>query len=300
VRRLTAGGLRVRRLAPVIGQGECMSDKRDVELVSIVKPRRHKLTASDVVNQALATDATVELIASGDANSLPQLAADGPASRMDKRLLDLDTIISEVAEMIATTRDHYKCIMFTDLAGSTDYKREMGHTKGYMRNRLFCDICEQAIEHHGGTVVKRLGDGVMSVFEHAIDAVLAALLIKRSIYGGKKKLKKLVGRPLDYRIGITCGYVKELPGKSQDFIGHAMDKGARIESQALPNQVLIDEIVYGLIHTKIRDYSEDILIGSPRNMVLKGVGISTLYEVSPKDMGLESRLAARFLRLFSG
>jgi class 3 adenylate cyclase len=286
-------------LVSVMGQGESMADTGDGEIISFVKPRRRRPAAKEALDQALATDATVELIASGDVNTLPQLAADGPASRMDRMLLDLDSIIAEVAEMIATTRDHYKCIMFTDLAGSTDYKREMGHTKGYMRNRLFCDICEQAIEHYGGTVVKRLGDGVMSVFEHAIDAVLASLLIKRSISGGKKKLKKLVGRPLEYRIGITCGYVKEIPGKSQDFIGHAMDKGSRIEGQARPNQVLIDEIVYGLIHTKIRDYSDDITIGPPRNMVLKGVGISTLYEVSPKDMGLESGLAARFRRLFS-
>jgi len=275
-----------------------MSEPRGGGLISIASKSRRKSSARDIVDQALATEATVELIASGEANSLPRLAAEGPASRMDRMLLDLDAIISEVAEMIATTRDHYKCIMFTDLAGSTEYKREMGHTKGYMRNRVFCDICEQAVEHHGGIVVKRLGDGIMSVFEHAIDAVLAALLVKRSISSGKKKLKKLVG-PLEYRIGITCGYVKEIPGKSQDFIGHAMDKGSRIEGQALPNQVLIDEIVYGLIHTKIRDYSEDILIGPPHNMTLKGVGVSTLYEVSPKDMGLESRLMARFRRLFT-
>jgi len=207
------------------------------------------------------------------------------------------SIIEDVANVIATTPDHYKCIMFTDLVGSTQYKREMGHTKGFMRNRMFCDICEQAIIRNHGTVVKRLGDGVMAVFETAIDAVLAAMLMVDSIENDRKKLKKMVGK-MDCRIGITCGYVKEIPGPSKDYIGHAMDKGARIEGTAKTNQVLIDEIVYGLIHTKIRDYSEDILIGPPRNLTLKGIGVSTLYEVSPKTRGLVGSLGYKMRHLF--
>ncbi len=249
------------------------------------------------IEQALKDDSTLELLASGDLSVLPQLAWSRPARHVNTEPLDLDVIIEEVARMIATTQDHYKCIMFTDLENSTEYKRAMGHTKGYMRNRLFCDICEHAVARYGGQVVKRLGDGVMVVFEHAIDAVLAALLIKRSIHAGRKKLKKLVGS-LNYRIGITCGYVKEIPGEAQDYIGHAMDKGARIQTMARRNQILIDEIVYGLIHTKIRDYSGDILIGRPRNVLLKGVGVSTLYEVAPKELGLESSLKARLKALF--
>jgi len=253
--------------------------------------------ASKEIEKALKDDSTLQLIASGDLSVLPTLAASRPASRVDTEPLNLDIIIEEVARMIATTQDHYKCIMFTDLESSTEYKKNMGHTKGYMRNRLFCDICEHAVRRYHGQVVKRLGDGVMAVFETAIDAVLAALLTKRSISLGRRKLKKLVGS-MDYRIGITCGYVKEIPGEAQDYIGHAMDKGARIQTTALRNQVLIDEIVYGLIHTKIRDYSGDILIGQPKNVTLKGVGVSTLYEVSPKELGLESSLSTRFRHLF--
>ncbi|EAU54429.1 adenylate/guanylate cyclase domain-containing protein [Mariprofundus ferrooxydans] len=232
-----------------------------------------------------------------EATVLPQLAASRPAGRVATNLVDLDKIIGEVSHVIATTKDHYKCIMFTDLESSTEYKRSMGHTKGYMRNRLFCDLCEDAVRQHNGQIVKRLGDGVMVVFEHAIDAVMASMLIKRSIAGHRKKLKKVVGS-LNYRIGITCGYVKEIPGKPKDYIGHAMDKGARIQTHARRNQILIDEIMYGLIHTKIRDYSDDILIGAPKNVTLKGVGVSTLYEVSPKQMGLESGMAARMRNLF--
>jgi len=263
--------------------------KSDVRVVSGHKPAE--------IRQVLKSTSNVELLPSTGPSVLPQLAASRPASRVDIEVLDLDAVIEKVAYVIATTEDHYKCIMFTDLESSTEYKRAMGHTKGYMRNRLFCDICEEAVKRCSGQVVKRLGDGVMVVFAHAIDAVLAALLIKRSIADGRKKLKRLVG-PMNYRIGITCGYVKEIPGEAQDYIGHAMDKGARIQTHARRNQVLIDEIVYGLIHTKIRDYSGDILIGSPKNMTLKGVGVSTLYEVSPKNMGLESSVSTRMRQLF--
>ncbi len=249
------------------------------------------------VKKALENDSTVELITSGDTSILPQLAAARPLNQLDTTPLDLDAIIEDVARVIATTPDHYKCIMFTDLVGSTQYKREMGHTKGFMRNRMFCDICEQAVNRNQGVVVKRLGDGVMAVFETAMDAVLAAMLMVSSLEADRKKLKKIVGR-MDCRIGITCGYVKEIPGPTKDYIGHAMDKGARIEGIAKTNQVLIDEIVYGLIHTKIRDYADDIVIGPPRNLTLKGVGVSTLYEVSPKERGLVGSIGYKLRHLF--
>ena len=269
------------------------SEEKEKPLTSVVDEMK-----SEEVQRALESDSTLELIARGDTSVLPQLAAARPLNQLDATPLDLDAIIEDVAHVIATTPDYYKCIMFTDLVGSTQYKREMGHTKGFMRNRMFCDICEQAVVRNNGTVVKRLGDGVMAVFETAIDSVLAAMLMVSSIDNDRKKLKKIVGK-MDCRIGITCGYVKEIPGATKDYIGHAMDKGARIEGIARTNQVLIDEIVYGLIHTKIRDYSDDIVIGSPRNLTLKGVGVSTLYEVSPRERGLVGSTGYKLRHLFN-
>jgi len=261
-------------------------------------PKDSSAAADDIsVIHKLTEVEHIDLVASSQISLLPQLTASRPAQRANEKPLDLDVIIESVARSIATTQDQYKCIMFTDLAGSTEYKRRMGHTKGFMRNRVFCDICERAVEHFGGTVVKRLGDGIMAVFESAMDSVLTALMIKRSIEAGKRKLKKMIG-PVQYRIGITCGYVKEIAGDVPDYIGHAMDKGARIENVAKNNQVLIDEIVYGLIHTKIRDYSEDIIIGSPHNLTLKGIGVCTLYELAPKEMGLVGSLGYRLRYMF--
>jgi len=251
--------------------------------------KQEKAGAEPVLGVIVEDEASIEMLASGDIVQLPQLSSSRPPQQIDREPLDMDAIIEGVARKIATTHDHYKCIMFTDLVGSAEYKRRLGHTKGYMRNRVFCDTCERAVERLQGTVVKRLGDGVMAVFEPAMDAVLAAMLIKRSIERERKKLRKIIG-PVQYRIGITCGYVKEIPGKADDYIGHAMDKGSRIEGIARSNQILIDEIVYGLIHTKIRDYSDDILIGRPHNVTLKGIGVSTLYEISPKECGLVNSL----------
>jgi len=280
-------------MAKVLEKKE-LSDKDQSKLEALKDAQPLNTT----MQQALEDDVSVQLMAHGDISLLPQLAAARPASRIDATALDLDAIVEGVAKVISTTKDHYKCIMFTDLVGSTEYKKRMGHTKGYMRNRIFCDISEQAVARYDGVVVKRLGDGVMAVFEHAIDAVLAAMLMKSSINKDRKKLKKMVGA-IDYRIGITCGYVKEIPGgPTIDYIGHAMDKGARIQSTAKINQILIDEIVYGLIHTRIRDYSDDIIVGSPQNLTLKGVGVSTLYEVAPKDAGLVSSWGNRLKKIW--
>jgi class 3 adenylate cyclase len=270
-----------------------MAKHNKQRVVKEIQPRK-----INEIQQALEHDATIEMIANGETAILPTLMAKRSSKKLDTTPINFDDIIEDVANVIATTPDQYKCIMFTDLVGSTQYKREMGHTKGFMRNRMFCDICEQAIERNNGVVVKRLGDGVMAVFETAIDAVFAAMLMTSSLDSERKKLKRIVGK-MDCRIGITCGYVKEIPGPNIDYIGHAMDKGARIEGIARNNQVLIDEIVYGLIHTKIRDYSADIVIGSPRNLTLKGVGVSTLYEVSPKSRGLVGSLGYKLKHLFN-
>ena len=236
------------------------------------------------------------IIENAEITVLPRLAS-MPNHQLDTTPIDLDQIYHDVADVITKTPDQYKCIMFTDLVGSTQYKKDKGHTKGFMRNRMFCDICEQAIVRNKGLVVKRLGDGVMAVFETALDAVLAGMLMVNTLDKDRKKIKKMVGK-MDCRIGITCGYVKEIPGVAKDYIGHAMDKGARIEGVAKTNQVLIDEIVYGLIHTKIKDYAGDILIGSPKNVTLKGIGVSTLYEVSPKERGLVTSTGYKLKHMF--
>lgn len=272
------------------------AQKTDKKL-TIITPPTAENTENEMDN-GTENHSSIESISSDEISMLPQLATARPMNQLDTTPLDLDAIIEDVAHLIATTPDHYKCIMFTDLVGSTQYKREMGHTKGFMRNRMFCDICEQAVIRNNGTVVKRLGDGVMAVFETAMDAVLAAMLMVSSLENDRKKLKKIVGK-MDCRIGITCGYVKEIPGVAKDYIGHAMDKGARIEGIAKTNQVLIDEIVYGLIHTKIRDYSDEILIGAPKNVTLKGVGVSTLYEVSPKERGLVNSAGYKMRHIFN-
>ncbi len=261
--------------------------------------RKKKVTPiqTQMKNEEVLEESQFDIVVSEQISALPKLADNRNLDEVDHTPIDFDAIIEDVTNVIATTPDQYKCIMFTDLVGSTQYKREMGHTKGFMRNRMFCDICEQAIIRHNGSVVKRLGDGVMAVFETAIDAVLAAMLMSNSLDKERKKLKPMVGK-MDCRIGITCGYVKEIPGPTADYIGHAMDKGARIEGIARTNQVLIDEIVYGLIHTKIRDYAADIVIGKPRNLTLKGVGVSTLYEVSPRERGLVGSLGYKMRHLF--
>ena len=132
-------------------------------------------------------------------------------------------------------------MLFADLVGSTELATELDPED--LRGRLepFFDAARSALEQHGGTVEKYIGDAVMAVFgapvAHGDDpdrAIAAALTVL-------EKVSAIDGN-LSVRVGIETGEVLAVP-ESGDLrvTGEAVNAAARLQQAASPGEVLVGE-----------------------------------------------------------
>jgi class 3 adenylate cyclase/tetratricopeptide (TPR) repeat protein len=132
-------------------------------------------------------------------------------------------------------------MLFADLVGSTQLAA--GQDPEEIRGRLepFFDAARAALEQHGGTVEKYIGDAVMAVFgapvAHGDDpdrAVAAGLELAR-------RVGDLDGR-LAVRVGIETGEVLSIPEAGNLRVtGEAVNAAARLQQAAAPGEVLVGQ-----------------------------------------------------------
>lgn len=122
-------------------------------------------------------------------------------------------------------------VMFTDVAGSTALRERVGEDEAE-RLRLAHDaIVTGAIDEHGGTVVKHLGDGVMATFGSAAQAVAAAVTIQQHLDRFNRERR---GDPVQVRIGISAG---DVTVEKEDYFGLPVVEAQRLEASAAPASI---------------------------------------------------------------
>src|SRR4051812_39241865 len=132
-------------------------------------------------------------------------------------------------------------MVFADLVDSTKLASNLDPEE--LRGRLapFFRVARGALEEHGGTVEKYVGDAVMAVFgvpvTHGDDpdrAVAAALALTERV--------RAMDQGLDVRIGIETGEVLALERAGDlSVTGEAVNAAARLQQAAAPGEVLIGE-----------------------------------------------------------
>jgi class 3 adenylate cyclase/tetratricopeptide (TPR) repeat protein len=135
-------------------------------------------------------------------------------------------------------------VLFCDVTGSTALGERLDPEKlrGVMAE--YFSIARAAIERHGGTVEKFIGDAVMAVFgvptvreDDALRAVRAALELRDAA-------------ALDLRIGVNTGEV--VTGTGETLVtGDAVNVAARLEQAAGPGEVLLGESTYQLVRDAV-------------------------------------------------
>jgi class 3 adenylate cyclase len=131
-------------------------------------------------------------------------------------------------------------VFLADLVGATAAKEEYGHSKGMKRCNIHNFIAEETVKRFNGKVVKFMGDAVLAVFYHNIDAVIAALAFREAL-----EAVNLPGEefrvPLETRIILTTGTVEEFNTEfGYDISGQVVDKAARLEKTASAGQILVE------------------------------------------------------------
>jgi adenylate cyclase len=131
--------------------------------------------------------------------------------------------------------DEPLAILFTDLVGFSDWALEAGDDAALELLRTVGRTVDPAIKEREGRIVKRLGDGVMAVFDDAGLAVDAALESTRAV-----REIEVDGYHPELRGGIHFGKPRKL---GSDYFGVDVNVAARVADAAGPGEVLISEAV---------------------------------------------------------
>lgn len=122
-------------------------------------------------------------------------------------------------------------IMFADMMGYTALMQKDEALAKQLRNRQKKAL-ETFIPAHHGMIIQYFGDGTLSMFDSAADAVRAGIYLQRELQ--KEPVVKL-------RIGIHSG---DVVLDSEGIYGDCVNLASRIESLSLPGAVLFSGKVY--------------------------------------------------------
>ena len=149
-------------------------------------------------------------------------------------------------------------VVFCDVTGSTAMGERLDpESLRRVMSRYFTEM-RAALERHGGTVEKFIGDAVMAVFgvpaiheDDALRAVRAASEMREALEVLNKELERDHGVSLAARIGVNTGEV--VAGDQGDTLvtGDAVNVAARLEQAAEPGAVLIGEETLRLVRDAV-------------------------------------------------
>jgi adenylate cyclase len=148
-------------------------------------------------------------------------------------------------------------VVFTDLASFSDWALKAGDDEAVRLLREVDCAMEPAMREHEGEVVKRMGDGMMAVFDEpgaALDALLDA----------RERLSdvQVDGYKPRFRAGIHVGRPRKLGG---DYFGVDVNIAARLAEQASPDEVLVSDAALSGLKT------DDLKVKKKRRFKVKGV-----------------------------
>lgn len=165
----------------------------------------------------------------------------------------LDTVFEEKFTRFIT-------VMFTDLKGSTSIAEKEGDIVSRMLIKAQSDILLPAIRENKGVFVKSIGDGSLSYFENALDAVRAAARIQKEM--DALNLSKKFKFPVLMRIGMHSG---KCVVEEKDIYGDVVNTASRFESSADAGGILMSEDTYNALSDKSEIYCRFV-----KQVTLKG------------------------------
>ncbi len=179
-----------------------------------------------------------------------------PLSDMERYLAErekLDTAFAEKFEKVVT-------VMFTDLKGSTSIAEKEGDMVSRMLIKAQSDILHPAIDENHGVFIKSIGDGSLSYFVDAQDAIRAAARIQKEM--DALNMSKKFKFPVLMRIGMHSG---KCVVEEKDIYGDVVNTASRFESAADPGGILMSEDTYNALSDKSEIYSRFV-----KQVTLKG------------------------------
>jgi len=148
-------------------------------------------------------------------------------------------------------------VLFTDVEGSTTLAAAMGDQRWSALIDQHFQTVESIIKEHRGQFVKSLGDGTLSSFPSANEALLAAIKMQMAV-----TLTEVEPR-LGLRVGIHTGDVVLARG---DFFGTVVNKAARITASANAGEILVSDVTRAMVGGK-----QEFNFSDAKSVSLKGL-----------------------------
>ena len=136
-------------------------------------------------------------------------------------------------------------VVFSDVTGSTRLGEERDPESVRRVMGRYFEQARAALERHGGTVEKFIGDAVMAVFgiptlheDDALRAVRAAAELRERLADLNEELVRDWGIRLETRTAVNTGDV--VTGSAETLVtGDAVNVAARLEQAAAPGEVCL-------------------------------------------------------------
>jgi adenylate cyclase len=164
--------------------------------------------------------------------------------------------------------DRELAILFTDLVQFSTWALQAGDELTLELLRDVSEAVEPPVTEHGGKVVKRLGDGMMAVFDEPQQALSA-------VFEGRERLARVhaPGYQPVLRAGMHVGRPRRLGG---DFLGVDVNIAARVAEAASAGELLISH------HALAKLDASTLKVARKRFFRLKGVPTDVkTYSVAP-------------------
>ena len=155
-------------------------------------------------------------------------------------------------------RDLEVAILFADVVGSTQLYDRFGDSKASETVAVCLDAMKDATHQYSGTVIKTIGDEVMSTFPSVDQAMGAAMMMQKRISADNKKEDTI---PVSIRIGCHFGPVVQ---EQNDIFGAAVHTANRMTSQAKARQIVISGETVSLMSPELQKQTRQIDVATVR------------------------------------
>ena len=136
-------------------------------------------------------------------------------------------------------------VLFADITGSTRLYETAGDSRAVEEIAVCMQMLRDAVEAHGGRVVKTMGDAIMALFSTPNAAAAAAARMQTDV----ESLPAVGSRKLGLRVGFQSGPVIQ---RENDVFGDTVNLAYRLHEQAVKGQVLTSDDTVSLLAPVIR------------------------------------------------
>ncbi|HEX2506157.1 MAG TPA: AAA family ATPase [Gaiellaceae bacterium] len=190
-------------------------------------------------------------------------------------------------------------VLFVDLAGSTGLGERLDPEPLRRVMTRYFEEARGALERHGGTVEKFIGDAVVAVFgvpivheDDALRAVRAAVELREVLARLNEELAASPGVTLAVRTGVNTGEVVAGAGRESFATGDAVNVAARLQQTAGENEILLGPATVPLVRDAVEVEPVEALELRGRD---ESVTAYRLLSLRPHAAGVERRHESGFV-----